>query len=115
MPTFCAITWSLLPSFRAAIGVLTAPAISLGSNEAAEELSIRRKLQKHFLKFDVYIPLEDIIVTKKDQKIADRTVFLMQKICGTGMIYVWVPLRMRLPIVGETVYDWCWKPIIEDL
>ena len=115
IPTLLAVIWSVAPSIRAIVGVITAPAIDAPITSANDELSIRRNLQKHFLKFDVYIPLEDIIFAKREQKSLDRTVFLMQKICGEGNMYVWVPLRTRTPIFGESVYDWCWKPTIEEV
>lgn len=115
IPTLLALIWSVAPSIRAIVGVVTAPTLEAPQASANDELMIRRNLQKHFLKFNVYIPLEDIIFAKREQKSVDRTVFLMQKICGEGTMYVWVPLRTRTPIFGESVYDWCWKPTIEEV
>ena len=36
---------------------------------------------------------------------------LMQKACGRGRLYVWIPLKWRIPVLGEKVLEWCWKPM----
>ncbi len=111
-----AIGWSGYPTLSAVAAVYTTKSIAFADgaeNDDSAELRIRRTLQKHFLKYGVYLPVEDIIVVNKKAGLRNRAVFLMQKICGKGRIYVWVPLKMRLPIVGDRVFEWCWKPTVQ--
>jgi hypothetical protein len=53
--------------------------------------------------------MEDIIFTRTETKKQRRLNFLMQKACGEGRIYIWIPIKFTWPIVGERVFDWCWK------
>lgn len=70
-------------------------------------LETRRRIQKRFLRQDVYIPLEDITLVTADGVGESDYLFDMRKICGQGRIFVWVPLRFRLPLTGEKVREWC--------
>lgn len=75
----------------------------------AKQGQLRRLIQKHYLKFDVYLPLEDI-VTLKGSPIPERYQRFMEKACGNAQVYIIIPLRLDLPVIGEQVYEWCWKP-----
>jgi hypothetical protein len=66
----------------------------------------QRFIQRHFLSYGVYIPLEDIVVRGKTS-VEPTIVPLMEQSCGEGQAYVWVPLRFQLPVVGEKVLEWC--------
>lgn len=66
----------------------------------------QRFIQRHFLSYGVYIPLEDIVI-RGMTSVEPTLVPLMQQSCGEGRAYVWVPLRFQLPVVGEKVLEWC--------
>ncbi len=71
-------------------------------------LEAQRSIQRHFLSFGVYIPLEDIVIRGQATEIEEPTLVpLMEQSCGEGQVYVWVPLRFQLPILGEKVLEWC--------
>ena len=54
--------------------------------------------------------MEDIVAPTPDQ---EQLTLLMQKACGKGKLYIWVPLKFRLPMRGEKVVEWCWIPKIK--
>jgi hypothetical protein len=66
----------------------------------------QRFIQRHFLSYGVYIPLEDIVI-RGMRSVEPTIVPLMEQSCGEGRAYVWVPLRFQLPAVGEKVLEWC--------
>jgi hypothetical protein len=66
----------------------------------------QRFIQRHFLAFGVYIPLEDIVIRGLTSE-EPTSVPLLEQSCGEGHAYVWVPLRFQLPVVGEKVLEWC--------
>lgn len=69
-------------------------------------LTLQREVQKHFLGYGIYIPIDDIILKRAKQH--NKTYLsLLKKTCGVGSIYVWVPLKFRIPIIGEKVIEWC--------
>ncbi len=98
----------------AALAVLTLDlskmsAWTMQSTELAEEIG--RTVQSHFLRFDIYIPLEDIWLDQEKNEVeSQRLSLLMRKVCGHGSLYVWVPVSFRLPFVGTKTVEWCWKP-----
>lgn len=66
----------------------------------------QRFIQRHFLSFGIYIPMEDIVIrglTSDQPAIVPMT----QQVCGEGLAFIWVPLRFQLPVVGEKVLEWC--------
>lgn len=72
----------------------------------AVALDGQRFVQRHFLSFGVYIPLEDIII--RGMSAEEPTIVpLTEQSCGEGQTFVWVPLRFQLPVVGEKVFEWC--------
>lgn len=75
-------------------------------NSSDLELQKKRLVQQHFLKYGIYIPLDDIIVNVNDRVVEPyRT--LLSKSCGHAELYVWVPLKFRLPILGDKIVEWC--------
>lgn len=102
--------YCLQPSLNAIFGTLVLPEIQVVENELGERTNlseIKRKIHRHFLEYDTYIGTSDINATKSD---ADVNRELFTKSCGQGTIFVWLPLRVRLPLIGDQVYEWCWKP-----
>ena len=69
-------------------------------------LEAQRSVQRHFLSFNIYIPLEDIAIRGKETE--EQTIIpMLEQFCGEGKAFVWVPLRFQLPVVGEKVLEWC--------
>lgn len=105
--------WTARSAFRTSIAMLT-----LNINRLLEEeqsgnlspLSLRQRIQMHFLSKDVYLPLEDIIFVQQDVDPNERPIFLMRNACGEGKLYIWIPLIFRLPLYGNSVWEFCWTP-----
>ena len=121
-PVVASAGWSVWPAARAylATRLFDFPTMSEQDwDDGAKTVELRRHLQKHFLSNNVYIPMEDIVVTSPTEESAGAAAnantpanlaMLMQKACGRGRLYVWIPLKIRVPITGEKVIEWCWKP-----
>lgn len=107
------ITWSALPLARAlaatwSLKPISRPAVDEGGTHI--RLELQRTVQKHYLDYGVYLPLEDIVF--KDHVINGNPDLdgIIKKICGNAPVAVWVPLLLRLPYIGERSFEWCWKP-----
>lgn len=66
----------------------------------------RQKIQSHYLQYGIYIPFDDIILTR-EEKISPRYLRMLRKSCGRGHIFIWVPFRIKVPLTGEKVFEWC--------
>lgn len=113
LPSVAAALWSCWPSLQALAATRRFELASVREQDwgdAQKGLEIRRQLQHHFLSHNVYIPLEDIVITQPAEGEPSELALLMQKACGRGRLYVWIPLKFRVPITGEKVFEWCWKP-----
>lgn len=98
----CVIIW---PSYRA---IKAGIELNLDANSTVSDggLSTRRQIQKHFLGYGIYIPIDDIIV-KAASLHEQELLSYLSKTCGNKDVFIWVPLRFRFPIVGEKVKEWC--------
>jgi hypothetical protein len=81
--------------------------------DPAKSLEIKRATQKGFRDKGLYIPLEDIMVasskiTSDGSGLHDPSLF-MQKACGQGKLFAWIPFKLNLPTLGEKAFEWCWK------
>jgi hypothetical protein len=128
-PSLAAVGWSIWPSMKALIAVASfnpshidratpgpADGALLTDDEwldAQRTVELRREIQRHFREHDIYIPLEDIVTPASMPAGPDDLPLLMQKACGQGKLYVWIPYKINLPVVGEKVFEWCWKPRIK--
>jgi len=115
LPILLAVCWSARTAIQAvvaAISVRFQDVAELQQAQSDSPLELRRLLQKRFLKYGVYIPMEDITVVGRDTQDEEKYVFFMRKACGPGNIFIWVPLRFHWPVWGEQVIEWCWKPNI---
>lgn len=113
LPILAALGWSAHPAFLAAWAIFDAPpfAADASSSGPDEDPTLKRQIQRHFLRHYVYIPLDDIVAVSPDPIPANDTASLvMQKACGRGRLFVWIPFKIRLPFAGEKVFEWCWKP-----
>lgn len=73
---------------------------------SAQPLEQQRAIQRHYLSYGVYIPIDDIVVDAK-QPALESVQSLLQNACGKGRAYIWVPLHFQLPVFGEKVVEWC--------
>jgi hypothetical protein len=69
-------------------------------------LEQQRSIQQHYLSYGVYIPIDDIVVDARQQLMGPMA-SLMPKVCGSGRAFVWIPLPLHIPLVGEKVIEWC--------
>ena len=116
-PGVAALAWTCQSAARAAWAVASLKPVVMAKADWTDPdkvLEVRRQLQKHFLAHATYVPLEDIVaVGPRD---ADQeTPLLMQKACGHGRLFIWIPFKFKLPITGEKVLEWCWKPQTKDV
>lgn len=77
----------------------------------SEAFAVKRRIQKHFLDHQIYLPIDDIVVETANETVndADRLTFLMRKACGQAKLYIWLPLTYKLPAKGRYTSSWCWK------
>lgn len=113
LATLCAAIWSGWPVFHVMMGVSKMPPLSRKEiTDGSEQtiLEVKRKLQKHFLRYGVYIPLEDIMMTEQVLKSNKDFTSVVRRVCGEAPLAVWLPLVIRVPVLGERSTEWCWKP-----
>ncbi len=106
------LTWTSWQSLKSisALATLKKPQLNQTNQMTnPDHHKIRRSIQKHFLGYGVYIPLEDIVLPKESTNSQDKLTFLMRNACGQAKLYVWVPLKIRLPYFGGKTWEWCWK------
>src|SRR5690606_21991270 len=113
LPTLAAALWTCHPAALAAWAMLDFKPITLTKADWGDPirlLELRRQVQRHFLDHSVYIPMEDIIAGAPGDASTETLSLLMQKACGQGRIFIWIPFKFHLPVTGEKVIEWCWKP-----
>jgi len=114
-PSLAALAWTCRPAALALWGVYTLGPIATPVAEWGDPgraLELKRKVQKHFLDARTYLPLEDIVIP---QAHGNESSLLMQKACGRGRLYIWIPFKFDIPIFGKKVIEWCWKPQTRDV
>lgn len=103
---------SILPSLKllhAAIVLKVPTSLSENSVQEATISDAKRKIQKHFLDNDVYIPLEDIVFLASKESPDNNMSSMTKAACGkNGLIAIWLPFEVRLPLLGSWIYEWCW-------
>ena len=112
LPMAAAITWTIEPAFRTMLATLQFEPMQLQAShfESAESnTELKRKMQKHFLNYKVYIPMEDIVTLGPNSN-EQMMKTIMARSCGQANVYVWTPLGFRLPFLGLKFIDRCWKP-----
>lgn len=110
-PILFAAGWTTFPAAKTALAIYNA----YGSHDvprwAGESgRSLERRVQRHFLDHKVYIPLEDIVRSEELTDAPKRVAQQVRQVCGKGTLFVWLPFRFRIPVYGDKVYEWCWKP-----
>lgn len=69
---------------------------------AGHFLTAQQKIHQYFLSRQIYIPQEDISLHSDEPML-----FAVRNSCSRGKIYVWIPVKVRLPMFGEKVIEWC--------
>lgn len=106
--------WTATPAIRAAyachsLGISKKEI--LAAQTSKNSLDLRRKIQKFFLDQQVYIPFEDIFLNGgADESEKKRFDHMIAKTCGKGDIFIWVPFKFRLPMIGDRILEWCFTP-----
>lgn len=114
-PFFLASLWTAAPALRAlyaAKNLQVSPSeITSGTQNPQKALELRRKVQKAFLDQNVYIPFEDIFFFEQ-LALAERDTFVnyVRQNCSRGEFFVWIPIKFRLPIIGDRIIEWCFVP-----
>jgi hypothetical protein len=114
IPILTAVAFSFHDALRVILFVEAMPPLerSLVESKSQESLKeTRQKIQSYFLENDLYLPFEDIFSIYDESMKIEYGVHI-QKACGQGKLFVWVPLKIKLPLFGEKVVEWCWKPRI---
>jgi hypothetical protein len=105
--------WSLYPSLKIfwAANRFRHTQVAKAIRTDAPELEDRlvRGVQKHFLRYGFYIPSEDIVLNSKNKILDKEFLSHLKKSCNHGKLYVWIPLRVRVPLFGEKVLEWCFN------
>lgn len=119
-PVIGATLWTCRPAATAAWAAYSLGPIQIPTadwEDPTRMLELRRHVQQHFLSHSVYIPMEDIVAATPMDEATGATApasLLMQKACGRGRLFIWIPFKFLLPISGEKVIEWCWKPQTND-
>jgi hypothetical protein len=114
LPGLLALIWSTWPTLSAVVAVVSLRTPALYADEwsdADKVVEVKREIQKHFLNNHVYLPVEDIVTVSDSggEKASGTLAELMKRACGKGNIYIWIPLRFRVPLVGDRIFEWCWN------
>lgn len=91
--------------------------VSVLSSIEPARTEFRRKEQKYFLESGIYIPLEDIMFVDQLAKGGKTYAMALRESCsGLGHergLAIWLPLKIKIPLFGERVKEWCWKPSLQ--
>lgn len=113
IPIIFAIYWTVAPALAAKYATLKYLPTSIKVDQARSQhatITAKRQIQKFFLNENIYVPLDDIFISTDFLENDPALSLLMQNACGQAKLYVWIPLKFRIPIFGDRVFDWCWKP-----
>jgi hypothetical protein len=98
---------------------------SIFDSSGSAILEFKREEQKYFLKYGVYVPLEDMMFVSQIPMSGERYSDALNRACsglesshgnasGNAKGFaIWLPLKTRWPLIGERVSEWCWKPQIQ--
>jgi hypothetical protein len=111
---FCgAGLYSVGPAFRTLYAISTFDVSKVSDFETldpSDRLKARRHLQRYLSDHNAYVPLEDIGWEDEGLVRESASGWAMQRHCDRARLHAWVPLRFKIPIIGEKVVEWCWKP-----
>lgn len=107
-----AAIWSLWPALRSTVAALSLPHVDpdiVTKGSESVQLELQRSVQKHFLTYGVYLPLEDIMFSARLLESNKELEPALRRACGDSKFAVWLPLIVRFPLIGERSTEWCWK------
>lgn len=110
--------WSSSDSIRVVIATMMHPPLGKSSINLTEpaRTEFKRNEQKFFLEYGIYVPLEDIMYVEQLPSSGARFAESLKLTCAdlsskNGMA-IWLPIKFKWPLLGERVFEWCWKPPI---
>lgn len=117
LPIILSGLWSSKPALFGLLAARQFPKIVISEEEYQDRSSfsvkMSRRVQQHFRGFGIHIPLEDILLRPFEPSYQERLFLLLDRSCGNGKVYVWIPLVFRFPFAGNKVLEWCWIPSIK--
>ena len=102
-PLISAAGWTAYPAMRMLVSINQIPPVYYPEDESENRTlikQIKRDIQRHFRKSGIYVPTEDILTISDKSGTSEE---LMAKVCGSGRLFIWAPLRLRFPFVGERI------------
>jgi hypothetical protein len=111
------LLWSFWPVLKSAVAAFSLDPVSrssVNSESQGVHLELQRSIQKHFLNYHVYVPLEDVVFVDQFVRSNPELEPILKKVCGNAPIVIWIPLQFRLPVFGERSAEWCWKPSLKN-
>lgn len=83
--------------------------------------NFKRSEQIFFQDYGLYIPLDDIMLVEQLSLSGNRFADALKRSCSnvnpsnghsiwSSGIAIWLPLKFKLPLLGERIVEWCWKP-----
>ncbi len=106
IPMAIALSWTIKPSFEVIYAASKLRPIDITQSAR----SLKREIQKNFRMHGIYVDMQDIVVVTEVGLFHSNVVEFMESTCGSAEIYIWLPLRFRLPIYGDYIYEHCWIP-----
>lgn len=110
------ISWSMWPTLCAGYAAATLKGVDADivryGNEVVQ-LELQRSVQKHFLDYGIYLPLEDIMFTQRLLAANKDLENGIRRACGDGPFALWIPVVVKIPLIGERSSEWCWKPTLK--
>jgi len=65
----------------------------------------------------IYIPLEDIMFVDQLAKAGKIYTTALKENCSdlndVRGLAIWLPLKIKIPLLGERVQEWCWRPNLQ--
>jgi hypothetical protein len=114
-----AFLWSFSDSIKVLVATSRHPLLGGESVNLVEpaRTEFKRQEQKYFLEYGVYVPLEDIMYVEQLPSSGERYAASIKMTCADlstkNGLAIWLPLRVKLPLLGERVFEWCWKPQVK--
>jgi hypothetical protein len=91
--------------------------VSVLSTIEPARTEFRRKEQRYFLDSGIYIPLEDIMFVDQLAKAGKSYTTALKENCSdlndVRGLAIWLPLKIKIPLLGERVQEWCWRPNLQ--
>ncbi len=110
LPILIAVAWSIWPSAKVFLAVRSFDASDVRnlSENAEKSADLKRNIQRYLLSWDIYVATDDMASStelRTNQAVSWEDV---KKLCGDGDFFVWLPLKIRVPIAGALEREWCW-------